>query len=71
MGYFAINFLLYTGEQLINNVFIVSGGQQRDSAIYIYTYPFFPKLPSPLPGCHITLTRVPCAILREIDEYLF
>ena len=71
MGYFAINFLLYTGEQLINNVFIVSGGQQRDSAIYIYTYPFFPKLPSPLPGCHIPLTRVPCAILREIDEYLF
>ena len=27
----------------------------------IYMYPFFPKLPSHL-GCHITLSRVPCAI---------
>ena len=37
----------------------VSGGQKRDSAIYIHTYPFSPKLPSH-PGCHITLSRVPC-----------
>ena len=28
---------------------------------YIYMYPFSPKLLSP-PGCHITLSRVPCAI---------
>ena len=71
MGYFSINSLLYTGEQLINSVVPVSGGQQRDSAIYIYMYPFFPKRPSPHPRCHITLTRVPCAIQQEIDEYLF
>ena len=28
---------------------------------YTYMYPFSPKLPSH-PGCHITLSRVPCAI---------
>ena len=28
---------------------------------YIYMYPFSPKLPSH-PGCHITLSRVPCAL---------
>ena len=35
----------HTHTELINNVVIVSGGQQRDSVIHIY-YPFFPKLPS-------------------------
>ena len=28
---------------------------------YIYMYPFSPKLPSHL-GCHIALSRVPCAV---------
>ena len=28
---------------------------------YLYMYPFSPKLPSH-PGCHMTLSRVPCAI---------
>ena len=28
---------------------------------YTYVYPFSPKLPS-YPGCHIPLSRVPCAI---------
>ena len=40
---------------------IVSGEQQRDSAVSIYTFPFSPRLPSH-PGCLITLNRVPCAI---------
>ena len=42
----------------INNFVIVSGGQQRDSAIL---YPFSPKLTFH-PGCHITLSTVPCAL---------
>ena len=29
------SFLFYIGAQLINNVVIVSGGQQRDSAVHI------------------------------------
>ena len=28
---------------------------------HTYTCPFSPKLPSP-PGCHVTLSRVPCAV---------
>ena len=28
---------------------------------HIYMYPFSPKLPSH-PGCHVTLSRVPCAV---------
>ena len=49
--------------KLINSVVIVSGGQQRDSAIHVsmYKYPFSPKFPYH-PGCHITLSRVPCAL---------
>ena len=33
----------------------------KGSQPYIHMYPFSPKLPSD-PGCHITLSRVPCAI---------
>ena len=40
----------------INNVVIVSGGQQRDSTIHIHVS-ILPKLPSH-PHCHITLSRV-------------
>ena len=36
----------------MDNVVMVSGAQQSDSAAH--TYPFSPKLPSH-PGCHITL----------------
>ena len=43
---FYLNFLFFNGEQLIIIRVTVSGGQQRDSAIYIYMYPFSPKLPS-------------------------
>ena len=53
----------------INSVVIVSGGQQRDSAIHIiYMYPFCPTLPSH-PGCHVTLSRVPCAIQQDLVSY--
>ena len=31
-----LNFLFYIEVQLIHNVVIASGGQQRDSAIYIH-----------------------------------
>ena len=51
---------------MIKNVMIVSDEQQRDSAIHIYTYTFtythssYPQNLFP-PGCHISLSRVPCA----------
>ena len=48
----------------MNNVVIVSGGEQRDSAIPIHVS-ILPKLPSH-PGWHITLSRVPC--LAPISE---
>ena len=34
-----VKFFLYIGVQLINNVVIVSGGQQRDSAIHVSILP--------------------------------
>ena len=46
----------------INNVGIVSGGQQRYAAIHTYKYPFFPRLHLPS-RLHITLSRVPWASL--------
>ena len=33
---------------------------RKGTQAYIYIYPFYLKLPSS-PGCHITLSRVPCA----------
>ena len=37
---------------------------------FIYIYPFSPKPPSH-PGCHITLSRVPCAILQVEKVYYY
>ena len=54
------SFLFCIGVQLINHVGRVPGGQQRDSAIHVYVS-ILPKLPSHS-GCHIRLSRVPCAI---------
>ena len=61
LGYTMITMLIVNQNllTLITNVVTDSGEQQRDSAIYMY--PFSPKLPSH-PGCHITLSRVPCTI---------
>ena len=59
LGIFVFNFLCI-GVQPINNVVIVSGGQQGTQR-HIYMYPFSPTLPFHL-GCHI-LNTAPCAIL--------
>ena len=50
-------------KQLINNVVIVLGGQQRDSSIRIHVS----ILPtnSLSPDCHIILSRVSCAIQQD------
>ena len=42
---------------MINSVVIVSDGQHSDSVIHTHVSI---KLPSH-PGCHVTLSRVPCA----------
>jgi len=51
--------LSVTHSQPINNVVIVS--VKGFGPTYIYIYPFSLKLPYH-PGCHIALSRVPCAI---------
>ena len=58
MGCKRVGYDLETKEQqqLINNVVIVSGGQQRDSAIHLYVS-ILPQTPLPS-GCHMTLRRV-------------
>ena len=35
VGFFSFSFLFYTGVGPINNVVIVSGGQQRDAMVHI------------------------------------
>ena len=55
-------FFFCVGVEPVNNVVIVSGEFQvnnEETLPYIYMY-LFSKLPS-YPGCHITLSRVPCA----------
>ena len=42
---------------------------RRVTQPYIYMYPFSPKLSSH-PGCHITLSRVPCAMQQVLVGYL-
>ena len=53
-----LNFLFCVGVELINSVVMVSGEQRMDSAIHIHIHS--PSLSHP--GCHVTLSRVPCAI---------
>ena len=55
---FLLNFLFCIGVQPVNNVVMVSGEQRRDSAIHTHVC-ILPQLPSH-PGCHVTLSRVPC-----------
>ena len=50
--------ILYWG--LINNV-VIDSGESEGTQPYIYMYPSPPNLLSH-PGCHTTLSRVPCAI---------
>ena len=65
--YFILNFLFCTVIQLINYVVIVSGGQQRDSAIHIHVS-ILPQISSH-PGFQVTLSRVPCAIQLVLIGY--
>ena len=47
-------------QQPINSVVIVQV-DSKEFQPYIYMYPFSPILPFH-PSCHLTLSRVPCAI---------
>ena len=51
------NFLFYIGIELVSDVVMVSGEQQRDSVTYVHGS-ILAQHPSYL-GCHITLSRVP------------
>ena len=55
--------------QLTHNVVIVSGERRRDSSIHIHVS----ILPKPLSnsGCHVTLSKVPCAIQQVLACYPF
>ena len=44
--YFFFNFLFFIGVELINDVVIIPGGQQRDSAIHIHVF-ILPQTPIP------------------------
>ena len=57
---FLKNFLFCIGIESINNAVVVSSKQQRDLIIHIHVS-ILPELLSH-PGCHITLSRVPCAL---------
>ena len=56
---FSFNFLFCVWVKPIN-VVIVSGEQQRDSAIHVHAS-ILSQLPSH-PDCHLTLSRVPGAV---------
>ena len=62
--FYFLNFLFCIGVQLVENIVIVSGGQQRDSAI------FLPHSPLPY-SLHVTLSRVPRAIQKLLLGYPF
>ena len=53
---------------MIDNVVIVSSGTVKGTQPCMHVYPFSPKFPSP-PGCHITLSRVPCAVQQSLLGY--
>ena len=57
------------GVWLMNHVVIVLGDSEG-TQVYIYMYRLSPKLPS-YPACHITLSRVPCAIQQDFVGYPF
>ena len=54
----------------LNILAIVSGGQQRDLAIHVHV-PILAKTAVSYPGCHIILSRVPCAIQQDLVGYPF
>ena len=62
---FLKKFFIYIGIQLINNVVIVSGVQQKLIQLYKCMCLFFFKFFSHL-GCYIILSRVSCAIQQVL-----
>ena len=65
---FFLNFLI--GVELIYNVVLVSGVQQNDSVIHMYTYLFFFRFFSII-GYYKILNVVPCALQSVLVVYLF
>ena len=60
-----LNYLFYIGVEPINNVVIVLGGQQRDSAIHIHVSilprtPLSPRLPYDIEQSSLCSTLGPC-----------
>ena len=65
-----LNFSFYIGEWPINNVVIVSGEQQRDSAIHIHVS-IPPKTPLPSRLSQNIEQSSPCCIQQVLVGYLF
>ena len=64
------SFLIFhfcVGIQPTDTVVIVQVNSEGTQP-YIYMGPFSPRLPSH-PGCHITLSRVPCALQQVLGSY--
>ena len=62
--------LIFIGVQLIYNVVLVSGVQQKVTQLYIYMYPLFFRFFSHI-GHYRILGRVPCAVQQVLISYLF
>ena len=60
MSCFCLNFLFCIQVEPTDSVVIVTG-ESEGAQPCKYMHPFSPKLPSH-PDCHITLSRVSCAI---------
>ena len=58
------NVLFCSEAQLINSVVIVLGEWRKSSISHVHVA-FSPKLPFH-PGCHIALSRIPCAIQQAL-----
>ena len=65
-----LNISCHLRVQPAGHAVIASGEQQRDSAIHICVCPFS-SIPHCHPGCHITLSRAPCAIQWVLAGYSF
>ena len=65
LKFYIFKFLFYIGEQLINNVVLVSGVQQSDSVIHIHVSILFqilfpPRLLQNIEQCSLCYTVGPC-----------
>ena len=64
-GFFFTFYFVLKSSQLVSKDVIVSGEQWRDSASHIDAS-LLPQTPLH-PGCHATLSRVPCAVQQVLD----